>query len=35
MTTTFYVFNMAIICYVNPDVIRYCIVCKYGFQWRR
>jgi len=30
MTMTFYipVLNLAIACYVIPDVIRYCIVCK-------
>jgi len=31
MTMTFYVFNLAITCYVIPDVMRYCIVCKDGF----
>jgi len=33
----FYVFNVAITCYVIPDVkgLRWCIVCKHGFQRRR
>jgi len=35
MTMTFYVFNLAITCYVISDVIHYCIVCKHGFQRRR
>jgi len=29
------VLNLQITCYVMPDVIRYCIVCKHGFQRRR
>jgi len=35
MTMTFYLFNLEITCYVIPDVIRYYIVCKHGFQRRR
>jgi len=29
------VFNLAITCYVIPDIIRYWIICKRGFQRRR
>jgi len=33
MTMTFYVFNLAVTCYVIPDitVMHYCIACKHGF----
>jgi len=35
MTVTFYLLNFAITCYVIPDVIRYCVVCKRVFQRQR
>jgi len=35
MTMTFYIFNLSITCYVIPDVIHYCTVCKHGFQQRK
>jgi len=32
---TVYLFNLAITCYIIPDIICCCIVCKHGFQRRR
>jgi len=34
MTMTFYLLHFEIT-YLITDVIRYCIVCKHGFQWQR